>query len=219
MTSESRSSRQDPKDTTRHSRAPHPTSFPAHRPSSSCGADQWATRSQTPGWTVIDHVALHSFALGCTRTCAVQTLASSHSSGRIITTLLTVPPTWVDFSWELVREDCAVRKSSRCQRPQASKTPPTPSTRRMVSALQGPPGQRMEPTPRSLSRQPFPEPATRRKTLRAGAIWTRKLVSLLWGVMQAQWDHRSADRHGRTEEENPPPPCSTTHAPNQMHRT
>ena len=35
-----------------------------------------------------------------------------------------------------------------------------------------------------------------------GAIWARKLVSLLWDIMRAQWDHRNADRHGRTPEEN-----------------
>jgi hypothetical protein len=34
-----------------------------------------------------------------------------------------------------------------------------------------------------------------------GAIWTRKLISLLWVIMRAQWDHRNADRHGRTKEE------------------
>ena len=35
-----------------------------------------------------------------------------------------------------------------------------------------------------------------------GDIWARKLVTLLWGIIRAQWDHRNADRHGRTKEEN-----------------
>ena len=35
-----------------------------------------------------------------------------------------------------------------------------------------------------------------------GTIWTRKLISLLRGTMRAQWDHRNADRHGRTIEES-----------------
>jgi hypothetical protein len=35
-----------------------------------------------------------------------------------------------------------------------------------------------------------------------GAIWARKLISLLWRTIRAQWDHRNADRHGRTKEEN-----------------
>jgi hypothetical protein len=29
-----------------------------------------------------------------------------------------------------------------------------------------------------------------------GALWTRKLISLLWVTMRAQWDSRNADRHG-----------------------
>jgi hypothetical protein len=33
-----------------------------------------------------------------------------------------------------------------------------------------------------------------------GAIWTRKLISLLWKEMRAQWDLRNADRHGSTKE-------------------
>jgi hypothetical protein len=36
----------------------------------------------------------------------------------------------------------------------------------------------------------------------SGNVWTRKLISLLWGTMRAQWDHRNADRHGRTKEES-----------------
>jgi hypothetical protein len=36
----------------------------------------------------------------------------------------------------------------------------------------------------------------------SGNIWTRKLISLLWGMMRAQWDHRNADHHGRTKEES-----------------
>jgi hypothetical protein len=36
----------------------------------------------------------------------------------------------------------------------------------------------------------------------SGNIWTRKLISLLWGIMRAQWDHRNANRHGRTKEES-----------------
>jgi hypothetical protein len=36
----------------------------------------------------------------------------------------------------------------------------------------------------------------------SGDIWTRKLISLLQGMMRAQWDHRNADRHGRTKEES-----------------
>jgi hypothetical protein len=35
-----------------------------------------------------------------------------------------------------------------------------------------------------------------------GAIWTRKLISLLWVTMRAQWDSRNADRHGHTMAEN-----------------
>ena len=35
-----------------------------------------------------------------------------------------------------------------------------------------------------------------------GTIWTRKLISLLWDTMRAQWDLRNADRHGRTKEES-----------------
>jgi hypothetical protein len=35
-----------------------------------------------------------------------------------------------------------------------------------------------------------------------GDLWARKLVSLLWSTMRAQWDHRNADRHGRTKEES-----------------
>jgi hypothetical protein len=36
----------------------------------------------------------------------------------------------------------------------------------------------------------------------SGAIWTRKLISLLWTAMRAQWDLRNADRHGRTTAAN-----------------
>jgi hypothetical protein len=36
----------------------------------------------------------------------------------------------------------------------------------------------------------------------SGTIWARKLVNLLWGIMRTQWDHRNADRHGRTKEDN-----------------
>jgi hypothetical protein len=36
----------------------------------------------------------------------------------------------------------------------------------------------------------------------SGTIWARKLVNLLWGIMCTQWDHRNADRHGRTKEAN-----------------
>jgi hypothetical protein len=32
-----------------------------------------------------------------------------------------------------------------------------------------------------------------------GAIWARKLISLLWLAIRAQWDLRNADRHGRTK--------------------
>jgi hypothetical protein len=35
-----------------------------------------------------------------------------------------------------------------------------------------------------------------------GKIWTRKLISLLWLAMRAQWDLRNADRHGRTKAAN-----------------
>jgi hypothetical protein len=35
-----------------------------------------------------------------------------------------------------------------------------------------------------------------------GDIWTRKLISLLWVTMRAQWDSRNADRHGHTMAEN-----------------
>jgi hypothetical protein len=36
----------------------------------------------------------------------------------------------------------------------------------------------------------------------SGDIWTQKLISPLWGMMRAQWDHRNADRHGRTKDES-----------------
>jgi hypothetical protein len=36
----------------------------------------------------------------------------------------------------------------------------------------------------------------------SGAIWARKLVTLLWKIMRAQWYHRNADRHGRTKAAN-----------------
>jgi hypothetical protein len=35
-----------------------------------------------------------------------------------------------------------------------------------------------------------------------GAIWTRKLISLLWVGMQEQWDHHNLDRHGATKTAN-----------------
>jgi hypothetical protein len=35
-----------------------------------------------------------------------------------------------------------------------------------------------------------------------GAIWTRKVISLLWVAMRNQWDLRNADRHGRTKAAN-----------------
>jgi hypothetical protein len=35
-----------------------------------------------------------------------------------------------------------------------------------------------------------------------GEIWARKLISLLWLAMRAQWDLRNADRHGRTKAAN-----------------
>jgi hypothetical protein len=35
-----------------------------------------------------------------------------------------------------------------------------------------------------------------------GDIWARKLVNILWKIIRAQWDHRNADRHGRTTEES-----------------
>jgi hypothetical protein len=35
-----------------------------------------------------------------------------------------------------------------------------------------------------------------------GAIWTRKLISLLWVGMREQWDHRNLDRHGATKMAN-----------------
>ena len=35
-----------------------------------------------------------------------------------------------------------------------------------------------------------------------GEIWTRKLISLLWLAVRAQWDLRNADRHGRTKAAN-----------------
>jgi hypothetical protein len=35
-----------------------------------------------------------------------------------------------------------------------------------------------------------------------GAIWTRKLISLLWTAMRAQWELRNDDRHGRTKAAN-----------------
>jgi hypothetical protein len=36
----------------------------------------------------------------------------------------------------------------------------------------------------------------------SGAIWARKLVTLLWKIIHAQWDHRNADRHGTTTAAN-----------------
>jgi hypothetical protein len=35
-----------------------------------------------------------------------------------------------------------------------------------------------------------------------GAIWAKKVVTLLWSIVRAQWDHRNADRHGRTKNDN-----------------
>jgi hypothetical protein len=35
-----------------------------------------------------------------------------------------------------------------------------------------------------------------------GDIWARKLISLLWLAIRAQWDLRNADRHGRTKAAN-----------------
>jgi hypothetical protein len=35
-----------------------------------------------------------------------------------------------------------------------------------------------------------------------GAIWTTKLISLLWVTMRAQWDSCNADRHGHIMAEN-----------------
>jgi hypothetical protein len=35
-----------------------------------------------------------------------------------------------------------------------------------------------------------------------GDIWARKLVNILWKIIRPQWDHRNADRHGRTTEES-----------------
>jgi hypothetical protein len=35
-----------------------------------------------------------------------------------------------------------------------------------------------------------------------GNIWARKLISLLWLAIRAQWDLRNADRHGRTKAAN-----------------
>jgi hypothetical protein len=35
-----------------------------------------------------------------------------------------------------------------------------------------------------------------------GDLWARKLISLLWTTIRAQWDERNADRHGRTTEES-----------------
>jgi hypothetical protein len=36
----------------------------------------------------------------------------------------------------------------------------------------------------------------------SSAIWARKLISILWKIMRAQWDYRNADRHGRTKDAN-----------------
>jgi hypothetical protein len=47
-----------------------------------------------------------------------------------------------------------------------------------------------------------------------GDPWARKLVSLLWSTMRAQWDHRNADRHGRTKEGGEP-----EHPPQSPHAT
>jgi hypothetical protein len=35
-----------------------------------------------------------------------------------------------------------------------------------------------------------------------GAIWVRKVISLLWVAMPNQWDLRNADRHGPTKAAN-----------------
>jgi hypothetical protein len=36
----------------------------------------------------------------------------------------------------------------------------------------------------------------------SGELWTRKVISLLWAVIRAQWNHRNADLHGKTKAEN-----------------
>jgi hypothetical protein len=36
----------------------------------------------------------------------------------------------------------------------------------------------------------------------SGELWMRKVISLLWAVIRAQWDHRNADLHGKTKAEN-----------------
>jgi hypothetical protein len=36
----------------------------------------------------------------------------------------------------------------------------------------------------------------------SGELWTRKVISLLWTIICAQWDHRNADLHGKTKAEN-----------------
>jgi hypothetical protein len=35
-----------------------------------------------------------------------------------------------------------------------------------------------------------------------GDIWAHELVSLLWGIMRAPWDHRNANHHGGSKEES-----------------
>lgn len=36
----------------------------------------------------------------------------------------------------------------------------------------------------------------------SGAIWAKKVVILLWSIIRAQWEHRNADRHGRTKHDS-----------------
>jgi hypothetical protein len=36
----------------------------------------------------------------------------------------------------------------------------------------------------------------------SGELWMRKVISLLWAVIRAQWDHHNADLHGKTKAEN-----------------
>ena len=61
-TSTGRSSRQAQKDAARYPWILDSPSRSACPPTTSCGTDQWATHSQTPGWIVNDPLVLYSFA-------------------------------------------------------------------------------------------------------------------------------------------------------------
>jgi hypothetical protein len=45
-----------------------------------------------------------------------------------------------------------------------------------------------------------------------GSIWAKKVVTFLWSIVRAQWDHRNTDRHGRTKLDNKSIRCNRIEA-------